>query len=119
MGEAAHPMLPASNHGIALVLEDAHTLGKLFSHPAALTHPAQLLTAYDDLRREHAAHVHLYDTTRRTSMRLSPNPSPKTEQRDAVLRQTTLSGEWDRTDDSRVFCSVWGTELALWAHDAG
>ena len=30
-----------------------------------------------------------------------------------------LSGEWDRMDDSRAFRTVWGTELALWAHDAG
>ena len=52
-------------------------------------------------------------------MRLSPNPSPATEQRDGVLRQTMLSGEWDRMDDSRAFRAVWGTELALWAHDAG
>ncbi|KJA23670.1 hypothetical protein HYPSUDRAFT_201111 [Hypholoma sublateritium FD-334 SS-4] len=122
VGEAAHPMLPASNHGIALVLEDAHTLGALFAHHRAArgrARPAQLLTAYDDLRREHAAHVHLYDTTQRASMRLSPSPSPATLARDAVLRQTMLSGEWDRMDDSRAFRAVWGTELALWAHDAG
>ncbi|KJA14425.1 hypothetical protein HYPSUDRAFT_208698 [Hypholoma sublateritium FD-334 SS-4] len=35
VGEAAHPMLPASNHGFALVLEDAHTLGALFAHHRA------------------------------------------------------------------------------------
>lgn len=62
--------------------------------------------------------MHLYDTTQRASMRLSPNPSPATLARDAVLRQTMITGEWDRMDDSRAFRTVWGTELALWAHDA-
>ena len=49
-----------SNHGIALVLEDAHTLGELFSQCVAPSHPAQLLTPYDNLRWEHAALVHFH-----------------------------------------------------------
>ncbi|KJA13521.1 hypothetical protein HYPSUDRAFT_116595, partial [Hypholoma sublateritium FD-334 SS-4] len=118
LGEAAHPMLPASNHGIALVLEDADTLGELFSQCVAPSHPAQLLTAYDDLRQERAALIHFRDAAQCTfSMCISQNPS--TCQCDAVLRFALSNGEWDRTDDSHTFHAVLGKELELWANDAG
>ena len=42
---------------------------------------------------------------------------PEQDARDALLRQSMIHGDWDHMDES-AFRSVWGNELALYAHDA-
>ncbi|KAF8184713.1 hypothetical protein BJ912DRAFT_1117777 [Pholiota molesta] len=115
VGESAHPMLPASNHGVALILEDAQTLGLLFSRIRSRDQIAQLLTAYEEIRHEYTADVWLYDHEQRRGMKVPPGPEQQV--RDAILRQTMAAGDWDHMDDSPVFRQVWGNELKLWAYD--
>ncbi|KAF9483291.1 FAD/NAD(P)-binding domain-containing protein [Pholiota conissans] len=115
VGESAHPMLPASNHGVALILEDAQTLGLLFSRIRNRDQIPQLLTAYEEIRHPYTAEVWLYDHEQRRGMKAPLGPEQ--QMRDAILSQTMASGHWDHMDDSPVFRQVWGNELRLWTYD--
>ncbi|KAF8958781.1 hypothetical protein BDZ97DRAFT_1906399 [Flammula alnicola] len=114
-GESAHPMLPASNHGVALVLEDAQTLGCLFSRLRSRDHVSQLLTAYEEIRHPHCSDTQMWDYQQRLGMKVPVGPQQ--DGRDAILRQTMAYGDWDHMEET-TFRSVWGNELTLFAYDA-
>ena len=42
---------------------------------------------------------------------------PERDARDVLLRQSMIHGNWDHMDET-AFRSVWGEELAMYAHDA-
>lgn len=100
---------------MALILEDAQTLGLLFSRIRSRDQISQLLTAYEEIRHQYTAEVWLYDHEQRRGMKAPLGPEQKT--RDAILRQTMASGDWDHMDDSPAFRQVWGNELRLWTYD--
>ncbi|KAI0298695.1 hypothetical protein B0F90DRAFT_1668981 [Multifurca ochricompacta] len=51
IGEAAHPQSPGTIYGCSLALEDAATLGTLFSRIRSIDQVPTLLYAYQDLRK--------------------------------------------------------------------
>ncbi|KAI9507583.1 FAD/NAD-P-binding domain-containing protein [Russula earlei] len=51
IGDAAHPQGPGTTYGCTLALEDAATLGTLFSHLGSAEQVPTLLYAYQDLRK--------------------------------------------------------------------
>ncbi|KAF8153369.1 hypothetical protein B0H34DRAFT_800578 [Crassisporium funariophilum] len=115
VGEAAHPILPGSNHGTALVIEDAQTLGSLFSRIEHREQISQLLTAYEEIRHPRCTWTQEYDFHHHETMKVPVGPPQ--EGRDALLRQTMAYGDWDHMDEA-TFRAVWGNELILYAHDA-
>ncbi|KAJ7692640.1 hypothetical protein B0H14DRAFT_3046316, partial [Mycena olivaceomarginata] len=50
VGEAAHPVMPAGQHNVALGIEDAETLGALFAHVQTRAQVSRVLGAYEELR---------------------------------------------------------------------
>ncbi|KAF8994015.1 hypothetical protein BDQ17DRAFT_1431283 [Cyathus striatus] len=115
VGEAAHPLLPVGHYGMALGIEDAHTLGLLLSQVRSRDQVSQLLIAYEDIRQPRCSTVHEMDYDSRT-MFVCP-PGPVQQQRDSTLREAMAVEDLDHMDEA-TFKAIWGDELALLAYDA-
>ncbi|EAU86707.2 hypothetical protein CC1G_06468 [Coprinopsis cinerea okayama7 len=115
VGEAGKPLLPSGHHTPAMALEDAQTLGILFSK---IRHPdqvPQLLTAYEEIRQPRALTIQHYEMQHQ-SMLACPS-GPIMEQRDAILRQALAYRDWEEMDEA-TFKMVWGDELDICSYDA-
>ncbi|KAF9045005.1 hypothetical protein BJ165DRAFT_1474771 [Panaeolus papilionaceus] len=116
VGNAAHPVLPGSNHGTALCIEDAQTLGLLFSRIQSREQIPRLITAFDEIRHAHSSRTQKYDYEHHQSL-ICPKGPPQVA-RDALLRQSMVhGGSWEHIDED-AFRLVWEKELELYAHDA-
>ncbi|KAF8802027.1 FAD/NAD(P)-binding domain-containing protein [Phlegmacium glaucopus] len=114
IGEAAHP-ISEGTHDTALVIEDAETLGSLFSRIQCREQIKQLLTAYEEIRYARCKQM---DQSNRPIQELMKCPvGPEQEARDALLHQTLAYGDWDHMDEA-TFQSVWGTQLSMLVYDA-
>ncbi|RDB26714.1 3-hydroxybenzoate 6-hydroxylase 1 [Hypsizygus marmoreus] len=115
VGEAAHPLLPSGQHNTALGIEDAQTLGSLFSGIQQRDQVPQLLTAYEELRQ--ARCVSTQDWERRKRNMLTLPEGEEQERRDVRLRKAMAYGEWDHMDE-KTFKATWGDEMDLFVYDA-
>ncbi|CAA7263406.1 unnamed protein product [Cyclocybe aegerita] len=113
-GTSAHPMTPGGNHATALVIEDAQVLGCLFSRIQHRSQISQFMTAYEDIRQSRCASTQEYDYNHRASMKV---PKEMQDERDALLGQTMIHGDWDHMDEA-LFRESWGKELSLYTYDA-
>ncbi|KAF8901152.1 hypothetical protein CPB84DRAFT_1729902 [Gymnopilus junonius] len=116
VGEAAHPVLPGVHHSQALSIEDAETLGSLFSRIGRKDQVSQLLTAYNEIRQpwDKFAVEHSY----RNQANLEAKQGPIQEARDAKIRAMLVQMVGDHMDEE-LFKEVWGNELSLFSNDAG
>ncbi|PPR01205.1 hypothetical protein CVT26_016086 [Gymnopilus dilepis] len=114
-GEAGHPALPGVHHSQALSIEDAETLGNLFSRIQRKEQVSQLLTAYNEIRQPWCKFAvdHLYTN----QVILEAEPGPIQEARDAKVRAMLVQIAGDHMDEA-LFREIWGNELALFAYDA-
>lgn len=104
------------HHSQALSIEDAETLGNLFSRIQRKDQVSQLLTAYNEVRQPWCkfAVEHSY----KNQAVLQVKQGPFQEARDAKIRAMLVQMLGDHMDEA-LFREVWGNELALFAYDAG
>ncbi|KAG6833144.1 hypothetical protein H0H87_010858 [Tephrocybe sp. NHM501043] len=114
VGEAAHPLLPGQ-HNTALGIEDAHTLGSLFSGIQEQAQVPQLLSAYEELRQ--ARCIATQDWEKRKRAMLTLPHGKEQEERDRKLRKAMSYGEWGHMDET-IFKVIWGDEMDLFMFDA-
>ncbi|KAF8880531.1 hypothetical protein BD779DRAFT_1675877 [Infundibulicybe gibba] len=115
VGDAAHPMMPSGQANTALGIEDAQTLGSLFSR---LQHPDQvprLLSAYEEIRQKRCETTEDWERRKRALLTLPYGPAQ--EARDASLRKSTTLREWHHMDPD-VFVEIWDDEIHVFEHDA-
>jgi salicylate hydroxylase len=135
VGDAAHPFLviniapypflvalinprptqPGGTHRAAFIFEDAETLRCLFSRIRGRHQISDFLTAYEEIRQPRCASALEYDRGFHSMVRMPPGP--ERDARDALLRQSMIHGDWDHMDEA-AFRTIWGEELAMYAHDA-
>ncbi|KAF8066743.1 hypothetical protein FPV67DRAFT_1364383, partial [Lyophyllum atratum] len=115
VGEAAHPLLPSGQHNTALGIEDAQTLGSLFSGIQEHDQVPQLLSAYEELRQSRC--ISTQDWEKRKRVMLTLPQGREQEQRDLRLRKAMAYGEWDHMDE-KTFKAIWGDEMHLLMYDA-
>jgi len=115
VGEAAHPLLPGGHLSTALSIEDAQTLGCLFSRLQHRDQVPRLLTAYDEIRQPRCAASNEYEYQHNLLLRAPIGPLQ--ELRDRALEKTLVTRKGQHIDED-LFRDAWGTELILFAHDA-
>ncbi|KAJ2911626.1 hypothetical protein MD484_g8788, partial [Candolleomyces efflorescens] len=116
VGEAGHPLVPGSRHSTSLAIEDAQTLGRLFSHIKHKNQLPQFLNAYEEIRQPRVSATQEYEQ-RQFGMFSAP-AGPPMAQRDAMMRAALAYEDWEHMDED-TFKMVWGNELTLMGHDAG
>lgn len=116
VGEAGHPMLPNGAHNAAMAIEDACTLGSLFT---GVEHPDQiprLLTAYEELRQPRWSSVQAADITRRNLLMLPRGPQQ--ERRDGALKSSVLNVSClSEDEDFGELQQIWRDCLDVYAFD--
>ncbi|KAF5381767.1 hypothetical protein D9615_005435 [Tricholomella constricta] len=115
VGEAAHPLLPSGQHNTALGIEDAETLGCLFSGIQDIEQLSRLLSAYEELRQSRC--ITTQDWEKRKRIMLTLPQGQEQEQRDIELRNAMAYEEWDHMDEE-TFREIWGDEMDLFMYDA-
>jgi len=116
VGEAAHPLVCEGSHGTALVIEDAETLGALFSRLQSKAQISQLLMAYEEIRHPRCEQTHLHHQRLDAIMKYPVGPQQYS--RDAILRRTLAYTDFDHMDP-QAFQSTFGDHLISFAYDAG
>jgi salicylate hydroxylase len=96
-------------------MEDAQSLGTLFSRIRNRDHIAQFLNAYEEIRQPRVSGILEYEI-RHQAMLTSP-AGPAMEGRDAAMRHALAFGDWEHMDEE-TFKMVWGTEVDIQSHDA-
>ncbi|KAF7324616.1 FAD-binding-3 domain-containing protein [Mycena kentingensis (nom. inval.)] len=115
VGEAAHPLVPAGQHNTGLTIEDAETLGALFSR---IQHPSQIsrmLAAYEEIRQPRCNYAQDWELRKR---KLITEPfGPEQKARDAGIRRMMLYNDWEHIDETR-FREMWGDEMEMFSYFA-
>ncbi|KAG6865455.1 hypothetical protein C0991_002378 [Blastosporella zonata] len=106
---------PSGQHNTALAIEDAHTLGRLFSGIQEQGQVPQLLSAYEELRQARCLATQDWEKRKRTMLTLPRGKEQ--EARDIKLRKAMAYGEWDHMDE-KTFKAIWGDEMDLFMYDA-
>ncbi|GLB41019.1 putative FAD binding domain containing protein [Lyophyllum shimeji] len=115
VGEAAHPLLPSGQYNTALGIEDAQTLGSLFSGIQGHEQVPQLLAAYEELRQSRC--IATQDLEKRKRIMLTLPMGSEQMKRDVRLRNAMAYGEQDHMDE-KTFKAIWGDEMDLVMYDA-
>ncbi|KAG6837396.1 hypothetical protein H0H93_010014 [Arthromyces matolae] len=115
VGEAAHPMLHGGQHTTALCIEDAETLGNLFSGVQSQDQIPQLLAAYEELRQARCITTEEIEKRLRSTLMLPAGEAR--QQRDMKLRNAMACQEWDHMDE-KTFKETYSDELKLFLYDA-
>ncbi|KAJ7064402.1 hypothetical protein B0H15DRAFT_974423 [Mycena belliarum] len=118
VGDAAHPVLIHGSHNSSMGIEDAVTLGSLFSHLASRKQIPIFLETYEELRqaRTSATQASEYQSL----VQISLPRGEQQEARDEALR-CTLSQEFDDFDNcsgSDLLVQAWEEYLVLFSYDA-
>ncbi|TFK50415.1 FAD/NAD(P)-binding domain-containing protein [Heliocybe sulcata] len=122
MGGAAHPSPVHWTHGTALTIEDAATLGALFSHLSSRAQISAFISAFEDIRLPRCANVIKADVSnletvvhpRSTSVADQTADSPKPPPSEPVPK--TLTG-WDEVFESN-YQAEWEELIAMFDYDA-
>jgi len=115
VGEAAHTLVPAGQHNTGLTIEDAETLGALFSR---IQHPSQIsriLSAYEEIRQPRCNYAQDWELRKRAMMSAPLGPEQKA--RDARLRRMMAYNDWAHIDERR-FREMWGDEMDMFSYFA-
>ncbi|PPQ79021.1 hypothetical protein CVT25_002330 [Psilocybe cyanescens] len=115
VGDAAHPILPASNHHLGISFEDAETLRCLFSRIRHRDQISNFLAAYEEIRQPRVAHLVEFDRNFHLTMKVENGP--QRDELHAMLSQGMAHGDWDHMDEGS-FRAVWGEELNTYTYDA-
>lgn len=96
-----------------MVIEDAETLGLLFSRIQYREQMERVLTAYEEIRYPQCERAYQHYQIVHTKLKC---PIAQQAARDAVLRRTLTCSDWDKMCE-RPFRSVWGDQLSIIAYD--
>ncbi|KAF7419417.1 hypothetical protein PC9H_002007 [Pleurotus ostreatus] len=117
VGEAAHPMMPNSSHNASMAIEDAATLGRLFSRIRHHDQIPRIMAAYEELRQPRCAATIEYEWRKRVFFTLPRGEAQMA--RNAGLREAMKreSDDWDEIDEDYLQWK-YERELELFAHNA-
>lgn len=113
VGDAAHGMVPAMQHNVALGLEDAEALGYLFSRIQSRLLVSRFLIAHEEIRSSHIVHTTQVDVSLRDSM-IAPE-GPMRNQFDEFFKSAE-GGGMDQQDDEHLL-ALWSETLSMWLYD--
>ncbi|KAF9529595.1 hypothetical protein CPB83DRAFT_852380 [Crepidotus variabilis] len=115
VGEAAHHSMPSGYHLTAMGIEDAQTLGRLFSRIQRKDQIGQIATAYDEIRQPRAEFIHHYEKQYQTVLRVPKGPVQVV--RDTCLQKLSEFAPGNAADEEMIL-QMWGGELQIITHDA-
>ncbi|KAJ7220572.1 hypothetical protein GGX14DRAFT_354471 [Mycena pura] len=115
VGEAAHPLVPAGQHNAGLMIEDAETLGSLFSRLQHRSQISRVLAAYEELRQPRCNYAQDWELRKRHMMSAPDGPEQKA--RDAGIRRMMAYDDWAHIDEKR-FYEMWGDEMEMFSYFA-
>ncbi|KAJ7229415.1 hypothetical protein B0H12DRAFT_1147762 [Mycena haematopus] len=118
VGDAAHSVLIHGSHNSSMAVEDAVTLGTLFSH---LSHPKQIpifTETYEELRQRRTDETRISEY--QSLLQISLPSGPLQEDRDAALKLTLdqTFEDFENCESSDLLIQVWEQYLVLFSHDA-
>jgi len=96
IGDAAHPFLPCTIHGVSLAVEDAAVLGALMARLCIQDQIPQLTEAFQDIRQERCKRV--IDSELNNAALVTLPPGEVQLGRDAALRTSLQAKSWDETE---------------------
>ncbi|KAJ7044714.1 hypothetical protein C8F04DRAFT_1069282 [Mycena alexandri] len=116
VGDAAHSVLIHGMHNSAMGIEDAETLGRLFSGVTDRTRIPMLLNAYQEIR--HPRTTAAQDSEYQSLEEISLPTGIAQEARDTALRTTLIEAvdDFDKCSDSTQLMQIWEQYLVLFAH---
>ncbi|TFK50416.1 FAD/NAD(P)-binding domain-containing protein [Heliocybe sulcata] len=122
VGGAAHPSPVYWTHGTALTIEDAATLGALFSHIVSRTQISAFVSAFEDIRLPRCANVIKADVSNLETVVHPRSPSeadqatdsPKPPPPESVPQTST---GWDEVFESN-YQAEWEELIAMFDYDA-
>ncbi|KAK7062062.1 FAD-binding-3 domain-containing protein [Favolaschia claudopus] len=118
VGDAAHSALIHGSHNSAMAIEDAATLGRLFSRISNRNQISMLLHAYSEIRspRTSATQVSEYQAL----MELSAPFGPISDGRDSALRPSLTASfeDFQGFDSGNMLVQIWEQYLVMFAYDA-
>ncbi|KAF9526926.1 hypothetical protein CPB83DRAFT_857219 [Crepidotus variabilis] len=115
VGDAAHVATQAKYHSTALAIEDAQTLGYLFSRIQDKSQILGFLGAYDEIRHPRAIRIHENDN-RRQAILMAPK-GPQQEARDARIRAVLEAAERGDINEDLVM-DDWGDHVVTAMYNA-
>ncbi|KAJ6611200.1 hypothetical protein B0H10DRAFT_1810063 [Mycena sp. CBHHK59/15] len=115
VGEAAHPLVPAGQHNAGLTIEDAETLGALFSRLQHRSQIPRMLAAYEEIRQPRCSYAQDWELRKRAMM--SAPAGAKQKARDAGLRRMMAYNDWTHISEKR-FREMWGDEMEMFSYFA-
>ncbi|KAJ7182746.1 hypothetical protein C8R43DRAFT_1054725 [Mycena crocata] len=113
VGEAAHPLVPAGQHNAGMTIEDAETLGGLFSRIQHRSQISRMLAAYEEIRQPRCNYAQDWELRKRTMMSAPLGPEQKA--RDAGIRRMMAYNDWAHIDERR-FREMWGDEMEIFSY---
>ncbi|KAL0068084.1 hypothetical protein AAF712_004744 [Marasmius tenuissimus] len=111
IGDAAHYLPPCATHNASCALEDAFTLGRLFSRITSRDQVPLLFSGYDQIRQKRTRQIE--EQEYRGTAVVSLPPGPHRDGRDMALNMTLhLEGADDET-----LAEAWGGYLEAFSYD--
>jgi len=121
VGDAAHSALIHGSHNSAMAIEDAATLGRLFSRISTRSQIPMLLNAYQDIR--HPRNKATQESEYQAFSQVSIPFGPVTEGRNAALKASlTMSFEdlqnLNAAGSDNMLMQIWEQNLAMFSYNA-
>ncbi|KAJ7768241.1 hypothetical protein B0H16DRAFT_1452984 [Mycena metata] len=117
VGEAAHPLVPAGQHNAGLAMEDAETLGALFTRIQHRSQVQRILAGFEEIRQPRCNYAQNWELRKRIMM--SAPLGPEQKKRDEGIRRmaANLDVDWEHIDETR-FREMWGDEMEMFSHSS-
>ncbi|KAJ7472353.1 hypothetical protein B0H11DRAFT_2038711 [Mycena galericulata] len=113
VGEAAHPLVPSGQHNAGMAIEDAETLGALFSRIQHRSQISRMLAAHEEIRQPRCSYAQDWELRKRAMMSAPLGPEQKA--RDAGIRRMMAYNDWAHIDERR-FREMWGDEMEMFSY---
>jgi len=113
VGEASHPLVPSGQHNAGLAIEDAETLGALFSRIQHRSQISRMLAAHEEIRQPRFSYAQDWELRKRAMMSAPLGPEQKA--RDAGIRRMMAYNDWAHIDERR-FREMWGDEMEMFSY---
>ncbi|KAJ7184628.1 hypothetical protein C8R46DRAFT_1208812 [Mycena filopes] len=119
VGDAAHSATIHGSHNSSMAIEDAETLGRLFSRITNANQIPQLLNAYQEIRHPRTSTTQ--DSEYQSLVQICLPFGPDQEARDAVLQKTLVTASVDLqkyAEEAPMVIQMWEKYLVLFNHSA-
>jgi len=118
VGDAAHSALIHGSHNSAMAIEDAETLGRLFSRLSSRNQISRLLNAYQEIRHPRTSATQ--DSEYQALMEISIPLGPIQEGRDTALKASLSMGfeDFENAGSDNMLMQIWEQYLVLFSYNA-